>query len=210
MARWTCSTDRPTFARFLTEVLHPIVRADADEARGLAREISDILAVEGLGLVEVGSIGDRPIYRIGIPTPEATAAASPRRGRLITSVVTGDHRLWMPGTLRLFLSHVSAHKVAAGELKGDCLRYGVDAFVAHEDIEPTLEWQAEIEEALGTTHALAAILTDDFHGSLWTDQEVGIALALGRLVVPVRAPTVPYGFMARLQALRGDSRTQLT
>ena len=123
---------------------------------------------------------------------------------MITSVAVGEHRLWVRGMLRLFLSHVSAHKVAVGQLKSELLRYGVDAFVAHEDIEPTLEWQAEIEEALGTTHALAAILTDDFHGSFWTDQEVGIALALGRFVVPVRAPTVPYGFMAPLQALRGD------
>ena len=90
------------------------------------------------------------------------------------------------------------------QLKMSLLDYGVDAFVAHEDIEPTLESRGEIEEALRSTHALTAILTDDFHSSYWTDHEVGIALGLERLVVPVRAPTVPYGFMGRLQALRGD------
>ena len=41
-----------TFARFLTELLHPIVRADSDEARELAREINDILSVDELALNE--------------------------------------------------------------------------------------------------------------------------------------------------------------
>ncbi len=50
---------------------------------------------------------------------------------------------------------------------------------------------------------MAALLTDDFHESAWTDQEVGIALGLGRLVVPVRLPLNPYGFVAKHQGLPG-------
>ena len=194
-----------TFARFLTELLHPIVRADGDEARELAREINDILSVDELALIETGSIGNRPIFQVGHPPPTTTTPPRPRRARVADlEPPVDDHRLWVRGMLRLFLSHLSAHKVAMAHLKMSLLAYGVDAFVAHEDIEPTLEWQGEIEEALRSTHALTAILTDDFHSSYWTDHEVGVALGLERLVVPVRAPTVPYGFMGRLQALRGD------
>src|SRR5439155_10900732 len=83
---------------------------------------------------------------------------------------------------RLFLSHVSEHKLLAGKLKDELLLRGISAFVAHEDIAPSLVWQNEIELALRSMHALAALLTPDFHASNWTDQEVGFALGKGILV----------------------------
>ena len=113
-------------------------------------------------------------------------------------------RLWELGTLRLFLSHVAAHKEAVSELRRALRMYGVSGFVAHEDIEPTLEWQSEIELALRSMHAMAVLLTPEFHESKWTDQETGVAVGRGVLVVPVRLPLDPYGFIAKHQGLRGD------
>lgn len=113
-------------------------------------------------------------------------------------------RLWGIGGCRLFLSHISAHKAAVADLKRELRIYGVAAFVAHEDIEPSLEWQAEIELALRSMHAMAALLTAGFHASNWTDQEVGVAFGRGVLVIPVRLPENPYGFIAKNQGLRGD------
>jgi hypothetical protein len=114
-------------------------------------------------------------------------------------------RIWeRDGLLRLFLSHVSAHKVEVGNLKRALRIYGVSAFVAHDDIEPTLEWQSEIQLALTTAHSLAALLTPTFHESKWTDQEVGIALGRGIFVFGVRLPTAPYGFIGHLQGLPGN------
>ena len=113
-------------------------------------------------------------------------------------------RLWTTGMFRLFLSHTSQHKVAVSILKQQLATLGVSAFVAHEDIEPSLEWQAEIERALGSMDAMAALLTSDFHASYWTDQEIGIAVGRGALVIPVRLPETPYGFIAKHQGLRGD------
>jgi len=113
-------------------------------------------------------------------------------------------RLWEPQTFRLFLSHVSVHKVAVSNLKGYLRTLGVSAFVAHEDIEPTLEWQTEIDFALRSMHAMAALLTPEFHSSNWTDQEVGVAVARGAMIVPVKLGLDPYGFIARQQALTGD------
>jgi hypothetical protein len=107
--------------------------------------------------------------------------------------------LWLPGMLRLFLTHVSAHKVAVSKLKWELRKFGISSFVAHEDIEPTLEWQREIELALRSMHALVALLTPDFHESKWTDQEVGFALGKGVLVIPVRLGLDPYGFIGKLQ-----------
>lgn len=117
---------------------------------------------------------------------------------------TEVRHLWKEGFFRLFLSHVSAHKVAAARLKSELQVRGVSAFVAHEDITPSLEWQNEIELALRSMHALAALLTPDFHPSNWTDQEVGFALGKGVLVVPVRLGSNPYGFIGKVQGLSGS------
>jgi len=112
-------------------------------------------------------------------------------------------RLWPDGRFRLFLSHVSAHKVAVSKLKGALAGRGIAAFVAHEDIEPSLEWRDEIELGLKSMHALAALVTPDFHASSWTEQEVGWALGRGVLVVPVRLGADPCGFAGKVQGVSG-------
>ncbi len=81
---------------------------------------------------------------------------------------------------------------------------GIAAFLAHQDIEPSLEWREEIELALRSMHGLAALLTPDFHTSSWTDQEVGWALGRGVLVVPVQLGAVPYGVAGKFQSVTGS------
>jgi len=89
---------------------------------------------------------------------------------------------------------------------GDVRRFldplGIDLFVAHARINPAAEWLAVIEQALNTCHALSAFITQNFHESLWTDQEVGIAYARGVPILPHRLDADPYGFMGRFQGLR--------
>ena len=109
--------------------------------------------------------------------------------------------IWKEGLFRLFLSHVSAHKVAVAALKRSLRLHAISAFVAHEDITPSLEWQDEIELALCSMDAIAALITPDFHASHWTDQEVGFALGKGVLVVPVRLGADPYGMIGKVQGL---------
>jgi hypothetical protein len=113
-------------------------------------------------------------------------------------------RLWGPQPARIFLSHVAAHKVEVSGLKWSLGAFGLSAFVAHEDIEPTLDWRDEIDLALRSMHAMVALLTPDFHQSHWTDQEIGAAFARGLPVVPVRLGSDPYGFLGKYQALPGD------
>ncbi len=112
-------------------------------------------------------------------------------------------RLWDVGQVRVFLSHKAEYKKGTSQLK-DCLkRYGIACFVAHEDIEPTEEWQTEIEHALHSMDAMVALLTPDFHESKWTDQEIGFALGRGLPVVAVCLGQDPYGFIGKLQGLQG-------
>jgi hypothetical protein len=79
--------------------------------------------------------------------------------------------IWPEGMLRLFISHSSVHKQDVSFLAEMPRIQGIHGFVAHVDIEPTREWQGEIESALETCDALCAYLTPDFISSRWCDQE---------------------------------------
>src|SRR5574337_2156399 len=128
-------------------------------------------------------------------------------GKRFESVPRGDAaHLWEEGHFRLFLSHISSVKQLMSEIREALTSKGVDVFVAHEDIEPTKEWVSEIELALETCDALAAFLTDDFHNSLWTDQEVGFCVKRRILIIPVKIDRDPYGFLGRYQALNAKGR----
>jgi hypothetical protein len=108
---------------------------------------------------------------------------------------------WAPGHFRLFLSHIAREKAYASELKYHLARFGVDGFVAHEDIEPAKPWVDVIQAALQSCDALAALLHPGFHESNWCDQEVGYCLGRGRLVISLRLGLDPYGFIGLTQAL---------
>lgn len=114
-------------------------------------------------------------------------------------------RIWGHQHVRVFLSHKATVKVETAELKKAFLRCGIAAFVAHEDIEPTQEWQKEIERALFSMDVLVALLTLDFHASNWTDQEVGVAIGRGVPLIAVRLGLDPYGLMGKGQGLGGCS-----
>jgi len=112
---------------------------------------------------------------------------------------------WRNGMFRLFISHLAVHRKWAGELQEALLPYGISSFVAHNDIEPTTEWQNQIETALSTCDALVALLHDKFHESKWTDQEIGFAMGRSVPVFSVRFGESPYGFIGRFQAFNGSN-----
>lgn len=112
-------------------------------------------------------------------------------------------QIWGNGHLRIFLSHKATCKEDATKLKEALTRYGISCFVAHEDIEPTKEWQKEIERALFSMDVLVALLTVDFHDSSWTDQEVGVAIGRGIIHITIRLGIDPYGLMGKGQGLGG-------
>ena len=113
--------------------------------------------------------------------------------------------LWGPGAIRVFLSHKAEYKSEAANIKEYLTNCGIACFVAHEDIEPLKEWESEIERALFSMDVLVALLTDRFHDSNWTDQEVGVAIGRKVPVVPVRLGKDPYGFIGKFQAISGPT-----
>jgi len=107
---------------------------------------------------------------------------------------------WQDGYFKLFMGHVSEHMVFVGAVKSALAEYGIDGFVAHEDINPSKEWQDEIVDALSSCQAIAVFLHKGFHESAWTDQELGYCLARDVKVIPLRFDLIPYGFIGKFQA----------
>lgn len=118
-----------------------------------------------------------------------------------------EGRLWTKGCVRAFLSHKAEHKQQATDLKVSFKNVGVSAFVAHQDIEPTREWQDEIELALSTQDVCVTLLTEGFRNSNWTDQEIGISIGRGVPIVAVRLGQDPYGFIGKFQAFSGIGKS---
>ena len=114
---------------------------------------------------------------------------------------------WINGFFKLFISHKAENKDLATEIKAKLESYSVSSFVAHEDIEPTKEWQNEIELGLKTCDALLAIMTKGFHESNWTDQEIGYVIGREKLIIPIKMGEDLYGFIGKYQAIQFNDDT---
>ena len=112
-----------------------------------------------------------------------------------------EKRIWDDDCFRVFLGHKAEVKEQAAVLKQGLRVFGVSCFVAHDDIHPTKEWQDEIESALFSMDALVALMTEGFHESDWTDQEVGVAFGREVPIIAVKFGRDPYGFVGKFQAL---------
>ena len=111
--------------------------------------------------------------------------------------------IWTRGMVRLFISHRDEHKVVANELAETLESYGISSFVAHDSIQPMSIWQTEILNALESMEIMLAFVTDDFHDSVWTNQEVGFALGRNIPIVPLKVQGQdPSGFIGKQQALK--------
>lgn len=110
---------------------------------------------------------------------------------------------------RIFLSHVSKDKDKAHRLRDALSAYNISAFVAHDDIEPTLDWQVQIERALHAMDAYVSIHTVGYAESIWCQQETGFAFGNGAKVIALRMGEDPKGFASKHQAIsRGTKKAE--
>jgi hypothetical protein len=124
------------------------------------------------------------------------------------SVDAAGPQPWQQGRFKLFMSHLAIHEKLVGQIGHNLAPLGIDAFVAHDSIEPSLEWQTVIETALRACDAMVVFLHEGFHESSWCDQEVGFALARRVPLLPLNYGVNPYGFMGKFQADRCSSRSE--
>lgn len=104
--------------------------------------------------------------------------------------------------IRIFLSYSSLNKVGVGKIKTWLSNLGFNVFLAHEDIEPSLEWQRVIIQNLESCHIFIPVITKEFTQSKWTDQESGIAFIKKKMIIPLSVDgNNPHGFIGIYQGL---------
>ena len=102
--------------------------------------------------------------------------------------------------LKIFISYSTKDKILAGELMSTLEYFGFKIFLAHHNLHPTAEWQKKILEELSRCNLFLPLLTKNYHGSNWTDQEAGYALALKKPLSAFLVGVEPYGFLSTRQA----------
>ncbi|MBI2654244.1 toll/interleukin-1 receptor domain-containing protein [Candidatus Woesearchaeota archaeon] len=116
--------------------------------------------------------------------------------------------IFTPKTLRTFISYSDRDKNIASGIKEALNHYGIQVFLAHDDIPPGEDWPNEIIKNLKSSDIFIVLLSSNFHTSKWTDQETGLAISFSKFIVPVSIDeTLPYGFMEKFQAFRNFKYT---
>ncbi len=112
--------------------------------------------------------------------------------------------------ISVFISYSSEEKAVAGRLKRYLQEYcGYNVFIAHEDIQPSSEWEREIMETLRQVDYFIPLLSNNFKTSDFTDQEVGAAICMNKKIIPVKLERVnPYGFMRKYHAFQLRQRSE--
>jgi translation initiation factor 6 (eIF-6) len=104
-----------------------------------------------------------------------------------------------------FLSYRLDDRHVAAEVGKFLEMFGITAFMAHEDINVSHEWQQTILDQLEAADIFIAILSEDYIQSTYCLQESGIAVfrKAKMTIIPLSIDgTVPPGFMAHIQSRR--------
>ncbi len=91
--------------------------------------------------------------------------------------MSNESSAYVGSTIRIFLSHSTKDLDLIKFIKSELEWYGLDVFVAHEDIEPSTEREEAILQNLQSTDIFIPVITENYYSSEWTDQESGIAFS---------------------------------
>ena len=114
----------------------------------------------------------------------------------------------MADVVRAFISY--SHKdLEFGRKVRDVLKpVGIEAFLAHDDLEVSEVWQRRIIQELKHCDLFVPILSEEFKKSLWAPQEAGFIASRPEVVIaPLSVDeTNPFGFFGHVQSGRvGDN-----
>lgn len=108
-------------------------------------------------------------------------------------------------TIKAFISYSSDEKKIAGVLKVFLQELcGYEVFTAHDDMIPATDFKDEIIAAIKDADFFIPLISELFSRSVYTDQEVGMAIGLGKKIIPVKFNKNPYGFISDYQALSAN------
>jgi hypothetical protein len=99
-----------------------------------------------------------------------------------------------------FISYSTEDKEFAGVVKQSLEGFGIESFLAHEDLLVSEEWKERILEELRRIEVFVAVLSKHYKSSAWCDQELGFIVSRSDvLIIPLTTDrTMPYGFIGHL------------
>jgi hypothetical protein len=105
--------------------------------------------------------------------------------------------------LEAFISYQTADKIVAGKIKKILSHFGINSFLAHEDIEISDEWQYEILERMKKSSIFICLLSENYLNSVYCIQESGMAIILDMTIIPLSLDgTISHGFISKFQSKR--------
>ena len=108
--------------------------------------------------------------------------------------------------IRVFISHSHEDVEMATRLSDTLGSLGMVPFLAHSDIIGGELWKETIRNKIVECDVLAALLTNNFRKSEFTEQEVGAAWVLKKPVLPLyTSDGMPSGFIADRQYVKYDN-----
>jgi len=118
-----------------------------------------------------------------------------------------EKQIWGEYPLRVFFSYTAKNLELISHIKDQLGRMGIFCFVAEKDISPSEKWAETLKNALSSMNIMVAFLTEDYHESDWTDQELGFAICRNVPIISINLGRKPYGFASQFQAFSCDTKT---
>lgn len=118
-----------------------------------------------------------------------------------SSPVNSSNKNSSKKTLKVFISYSMKDKFVGAKIKEILESFGIECFMAHNDIGVSEEWKKRILQELSEADIFIPILSNEFKKSDWCSQEAGIACFRNILVIPlsIEKNIIPYGFMSHRQ-----------
>jgi hypothetical protein len=110
---------------------------------------------------------------------------------------------------KIFISYSVKDKEIAGKVKNILSKFNISAFLAHEDIEVSEEWEKRILEEIKTSSIFICLLSENFIHSDYCIQETGIAAIIKNMhVIPLSIDgSIPIGFIKKYQSTKVNAET---
>lgn len=111
----------------------------------------------------------------------------------------------------IFISYATEDKELADKIK-ECLEeIGYQAFLAHEDIEPTARFRDRIISDLKSCSVFIALRTENYIRKEYTEQECGFALAMNKRILSICINTElsKMGFCSEFQGVKLSDQKEI-
>ena len=103
-----------------------------------------------------------------------------------------------------FISYSHKDREYGGQAKVVLNKVGIDAFLAHDDLDVSEQWKRRILEELGRCNLFVPLLSKNFLESKWAQQETGYIASRPEIIIaPLSIDgTTPFGFFSHIQGRR--------